>query len=80
MIADYEALLAEIGEKLNPARHATAVKLAELALDIKGYGHVKLANYETAKKKRDTLIGTLEKRLVQTTAAETLFTIRWEVV
>jgi len=30
--------------------------------------------------KRDTLIATLEKRLVQNTTTETLFTIRWEVI
>ncbi|MBX3399510.1 MAG: DEAD/DEAH box helicase family protein [Gemmataceae bacterium] len=30
--------------------------------------------------KRDSLIGTLEKRLVQRTETQTLFTIRWEVV
>jgi hypothetical protein len=30
--------------------------------------------------KRDSLIGTLEKRLVQRTDSQTLFTIRWEVV
>jgi hypothetical protein len=32
------------------------------------------------KEKRDALIATLEKRLVQRTETETLFTIRWEVI
>src|SRR5262249_45432782 len=35
MIADYETLLEEIGERLSAATHATAVALAALHLDIK---------------------------------------------
>src|SRR5436190_19850058 len=37
MIADYEKLLDEIAERLTPASHATAVALAGLALDTKGF-------------------------------------------
>ena len=41
MITDYEVLLDEIAQRLSPATHATSVALAGLALDIRGYGHVK---------------------------------------
>ncbi|MFM2422072.1 MAG: hypothetical protein RL291_602, partial [Pseudomonadota bacterium] len=48
MIADYEALLDKLAANLSPASHGTAVKLANLALDVKGFGHVKHKNYELA--------------------------------
>jgi indolepyruvate ferredoxin oxidoreductase len=59
MIADYERLLDEIGERLNPATHATAVALASLALDVKGFGHIKLRNYKKAKEREATLLAEL---------------------
>ncbi|MEL6297242.1 MAG: indolepyruvate ferredoxin oxidoreductase family protein [Pseudomonadota bacterium] len=49
MIADYEALLDEIAAKLRPETHATATALAGLPLEIRGFGHVKHANWEKAK-------------------------------
>ncbi len=59
MIADYEAILAQVAEQLSPENHATATMLANLALDIKGFGHVKLANSEIAKKREAQLLGEL---------------------
>ena len=59
MIADYETVLDEIERRLSPATHATAVQLAQLPEDIKGFGHVKLANYETAKKREANLLAML---------------------
>ena len=60
MIADYETLLDEIAGKLNPQTHAAAIALAGLPLEVKGFGHVKHASYEAAKRKeaelRDHLI------------------------
>ncbi len=57
MIADYEALVAEIIDHLDASRHATAVGLATLALDIKGFGHVKLKNYKQVKEREAQLLG-----------------------
>ncbi len=57
MIADYEKLLDEIAERLSPATHRTAVALASLALDIKGYGHIKERNYKAAKAQGDRPAG-----------------------
>jgi indolepyruvate ferredoxin oxidoreductase len=59
MIGDYEAVLGEVVERLTPATHTIGVKLAGLALDIKGFGHVKLANYEAAKKREAALLAQL---------------------
>jgi indolepyruvate ferredoxin oxidoreductase len=59
MIADYERLLDEIGERLTPATHATAVALASLALDVKGFGHIKLRNYKQAKEREAALLAEL---------------------
>jgi indolepyruvate ferredoxin oxidoreductase len=59
MIADYEKLLDEIAERLTPASHATAVALAGLALDIKGFGHIKERNYKAAKARETALLAEL---------------------
>ncbi len=59
MISDYEALLVEIGERLTPANHGIAIQLAAGALDIKGFGHVKLKNYEQAKTREGKLLAQL---------------------
>ena len=56
MIGDYEKLLGEIAGGLTPANHATAVALAELPLDVKGYGYIKDGNYEKAKAKEAALL------------------------
>jgi indolepyruvate ferredoxin oxidoreductase len=56
MITDYEALLAEIADRLSPATHAAAVKLAALALDVKGFGHVKHKNYEHMQVQQENLL------------------------
>ena len=59
MIADYEMLLDEIVSRLSPQTHATAVALAALPLEIKGFGHIKLRNYKTAKAREAGLLAQL---------------------
>jgi indolepyruvate ferredoxin oxidoreductase len=56
LIGDYEALVAELLVGLTPANHALAVKLAAVPDDIKGYGHVKDAHLEKAKRKEAELL------------------------
>ena len=56
MLGDYEVMLAEIERKLKPETHLTAVELAGLPEEIKGFGHVKLANFDKAKKKEAQLL------------------------
>ena len=59
MIADYELLLDEIVRRLSLQTHATAVALARLPLDIKGFGHIKLRNYKSAKAREAALLAKL---------------------
>jgi indolepyruvate ferredoxin oxidoreductase len=59
MIADYEALLDEITERLSAATHATAVTLASLPLEIRGFGHIKERNYALAKSREAALLAEL---------------------
>jgi indolepyruvate ferredoxin oxidoreductase len=59
MIADYETLLDEIAQRLSFSTHATAVALAALALDIKGFGHIKLRNYSQVKAREARLLSEL---------------------
>ncbi len=59
MITDYEKLLDEIVERLSLQTHTTAVALAGLALDIKGFGHIKQRNYSTVKTREATLLADL---------------------
>ncbi len=67
MIGAYEALLGEIAGVLTPANHATSVSLAELPLDVKGYGYIKDENYKKAKAKE----AVLRRRLHMSDAATT---------
>ena len=56
LIAEYDALLDEILTGLAPANHASAVELARLPLEIRGFGHVKEANLQRAKAKEADLL------------------------
>jgi indolepyruvate ferredoxin oxidoreductase len=58
-IADYEKVLDEIAERLSPATHATAVALASLPLEIRGFGHVKERNLKLAKDREAALLAEL---------------------
>ena len=57
LIGEYEALLAELLAGLAPANHALAVRLASIPDDIRGYGHVKDAHLEKARRKQAELLG-----------------------
>jgi indolepyruvate ferredoxin oxidoreductase len=60
MITDYERLVEEILGLLDASKHATSVGLASLALDIKGYGHIKLKNYKAVKEREAQLLAQLK--------------------
>jgi indolepyruvate ferredoxin oxidoreductase len=59
LIADYESVIAEILERLNPENHALAVRIASLPEEIRGFGHVKEAHLEKAKLKEAELLTAL---------------------
>ncbi len=56
LVTEYEALLDEIAQTLSPANHASAVELAALPLEIRGFGHIKEANLQRAKAKEADLL------------------------
>jgi indolepyruvate ferredoxin oxidoreductase len=56
LIGDYEALIAELLEKLSPANHGLAVELAAIPDHIRGYGHIKEASIAQAKKHEADLL------------------------
>ena len=55
-ITDYERVLDEIAERLTVVNYETAVALAALPLEIKGFGHVKEANAEKARERQHGLL------------------------
>jgi indolepyruvate ferredoxin oxidoreductase len=59
MIAHYEALLDEIAQRLSPATHHTAVALASLPLEVRGFGHIKERSYNAAAACEATLLAAL---------------------
>ena len=56
LIGQYETLIDELLGGLTPANHELAVKLASVADDIRGYGHVKDAHLAKAKRKEADLL------------------------
>ncbi len=56
LIADYEAVVGEIVEKLDAGRHTTALALASVPEKIRGYGPVKERNLEVAKVEQAALL------------------------
>lgn len=55
-ISDYETMLSELCNKLNGENHQTAVALARLPDNIRGYGHIKSGNVERTKTEQARLL------------------------
>jgi indolepyruvate ferredoxin oxidoreductase len=49
LIAEYEGLVDELLAKLDRDNHAVALQLAALPAEIRGFGHVKESNLQTAR-------------------------------
>jgi indolepyruvate ferredoxin oxidoreductase len=56
LIVEYEALLGEIAEKLQPGNHAQAVRLAQIPAQIRGFGHVKERSVTKARQEQNRLL------------------------
>ena len=56
LITEYEALIDELIAGLNRDTHALAVEIARIPEQIRGFGHVKLANLAQARVKQEKLI------------------------
>ncbi len=59
LIGQYEADMTEVLDKLKPETMYAAVALAELPLQIRGFGPVKAANHAKAMKRREELLTVL---------------------
>ena len=70
LLAEYEILLDELCQGLGPEDHATAVELARIPEQIRGFGHVKEANLERAKAKEAHLLAAWRNEWAQQRAAE----------
>ncbi|HEY3910420.1 MAG TPA: indolepyruvate ferredoxin oxidoreductase family protein [Stellaceae bacterium] len=62
LIGEYEAVINEIVGRLSASNHATAVELASLPLEIRGFGHVKDGNLTRAKQKEPALLARLRSQ------------------
>ena len=56
LVTEYGALIGEITDALTPENHAAAVELAALPLEVRGFGHIKEANWERARAKGADLL------------------------
>ena len=59
LIRQYEADMQEVLARVNPVNEEVAIALAELPLDIRGFGPVKQANERAAMDKREALLAEL---------------------
>jgi indolepyruvate ferredoxin oxidoreductase len=69
LIGEYEALVDELLAGLSAGKLDTALKLARLPEQIRGYGHVKLANVATARAKQKDLLDLFHGRRTALDAA-----------
>jgi len=70
LLAEYEALLDELMARLSDGNHATALALAKLPEEVRGYGPVREAAAEKADERRTRLLEELRSGRPMTIAAE----------
>lgn len=70
MIESYEATVRELLGNLTRDNHALAIEIARLPLDMRGFGHVKQANVETATARQAELMNYWRNPSSQESAAE----------
>jgi indolepyruvate ferredoxin oxidoreductase len=70
LIGEYETLVDELVNGLKPENHATAVKLASLPDEIRGYGHIKDGNTAKAETRKAELLAQWRNPPVLMRAAE----------
>jgi indolepyruvate ferredoxin oxidoreductase len=56
LIAEYEATVEALMERLSPETHALAVEIARIPDEIRGFGHIKEASIPPAKAKEAQLM------------------------
>jgi indolepyruvate ferredoxin oxidoreductase len=70
LIVDYEMLIGRLTTELSTANHAAAVALASLPETIRGFGHVKAASIQAARKRQTELLQGFETAKPQSQAAQ----------
>lgn len=69
LIANYETTLRELAASLNPDNHALAVEIASVPAKIRGFGHIKQRNAESAKACEAELLAMWRSKEAPATAA-----------
>jgi indolepyruvate ferredoxin oxidoreductase len=69
LIAEYEAILRELAVSLSPDNYPLAVEIASVPAKMRGFGHVKARNVETAKACEAELLTLLRSKEVPASAA-----------
>ena len=69
LIVEYEALVGEVLAALSADNHAIAVELCALPEQVRGYGHVKQAQLEAARKRQAELLPRLRSERRESAAA-----------
>jgi indolepyruvate ferredoxin oxidoreductase len=62
LIEDYETLTRTLIDGLTPENHSVAIELAELAWEIRGFGHVKEGTIENVKRREQELLAEFHRR------------------
>jgi indolepyruvate ferredoxin oxidoreductase len=70
LIEDYEKLTRTLIDGLTPENHSVAVELAELAWEIRGFGHIKEATIDTVKRRERELLAEFHGRPPTVQAAQ----------
>ena len=60
LVAEFEADVADLAQRLTPASHPIAIRVVGAYETIRGYGHVKEANAEEAAKTRASALNELK--------------------
>jgi indolepyruvate ferredoxin oxidoreductase len=69
LIAEYQAILRELSMSLGPDNHALAVEIAALPAKMRGFGHIKARNVESAKACEAELLALWRSKDTQASAA-----------
>ncbi|MSO74688.1 MAG: indolepyruvate ferredoxin oxidoreductase family protein [Alphaproteobacteria bacterium] len=70
LIGEYETIVERLLATLEPEKHALAVEIAKLPLEMRGFGHIKEANVARAKLEEARLIALYEQPTFHASAAE----------
>ena len=66
-LQDFRALFMEVAGRLNHDNYQTAVELAKLPLQIRGYGHIKSGNLNKVLRRKEVLMRQFNGELIPLT-------------